>query len=97
MNTSKLDEAKKRHTVFISHILKMDGTKSLLAQLRFQIENKEIRRNVGNYLPVKTASRQKITGSSSSPFWYRCLFLCLFVFLALQPFWLYFPQPRSGL
>jgi hypothetical protein len=21
----------------------------------------------------------------------------LFVFLALQPFWLYFPQPRSGL
>jgi hypothetical protein len=23
--------------------------------------------------------------------------VCLFVFLALQPFWLYFPQPGSGL
>jgi len=28
--------------------------------------------------------------------WPVCLFVCLFVFLALQPFWLYFHSPVAG-
>jgi hypothetical protein len=38
---------------------------------------------------VKTVMKQQITR--------KVMFVYLFVFLALHPFWLYFPQPRSGL
>jgi hypothetical protein len=51
---------------------------------------------------IKLLNETQAWGSIKQPFRYSCkergiLELHLFIFLALQPFWLYFPQPRSGL
>jgi hypothetical protein len=69
VNSSNLVEAKNTYRLYRSH--PENGRDKIPAWTGISREgDKEFRRNVGNNLAVKTALRQKMTGSSSATFRY---------------------------